>query len=300
MKIYVATGLENAPKARELMEMLRAAGHTITYDWAEHGPVWREGSARLREVGMAELAGVTQADAVIALLPGGRGTHTEIGAALASGKPVLLWAEHGSAEHGTLQPTNSTTCAFYYHPLVYRTTVAFGLLMAELAVGPGFGDNFARFALRAYANQLRVFGRSREAALDHGITLNQWRDLIHAWAVSKGWAHEQLTDADLTCIKEIVTEKLLLMHTEISEATEDLRLIPSVAFLNDPNGVVAELSNTKRFDGKGKPIGFASELIDTIIRALQLCGMLGIDVDAGMAAKMAYNDGRPFMHGKSM
>jgi predicted Rossmann-fold nucleotide-binding protein len=47
---------------------------------------------------------------LIALLPGGYGTHVEIGAALALGKPVIL--------HAPDQKSLNTPypCVFHYHP----------------------------------------------------------------------------------------------------------------------------------------------------------------------------------------
>lgn len=40
------------------------------------------------------------------------------------------------------------------------------------------------------------------------------------------------------------------------------------------------------------------ELADAVIRIADLCGHLGIDLDAVIAEKMAYNAGRPYKHGK--
>lgn len=47
-----------------------------------------------------------------------------------------------------------------------------------------------------------------------------------------------------------------------------------------------------------KPEGVAVELADAVIRIADLCGHLGIDLDAVIAEKMAYNAGRPYKHGK--
>ena len=59
---------------------------------------------------MAELAAVRDADILIVLLPGGFGTHVEIGAALALGKPVILHAP----DRKTLD--TPYPCIFHYHP----------------------------------------------------------------------------------------------------------------------------------------------------------------------------------------
>jgi nucleoside 2-deoxyribosyltransferase len=64
------------------------------------------------DVATSELQGIQLADLVVVLLPGGYGTHVEIGAARAFGKPVIL--------HATDQSTLSTPCpcVFHYHPRI--------------------------------------------------------------------------------------------------------------------------------------------------------------------------------------
>jgi nucleoside 2-deoxyribosyltransferase len=59
-----------------------------------------------------EIDGIRNADVLIALLPGGFGTHVEIGAALAFGKPIII--------HSPNQTVLETPypCVFHYHPLV--------------------------------------------------------------------------------------------------------------------------------------------------------------------------------------
>jgi NTP pyrophosphatase (non-canonical NTP hydrolase) len=81
--------------------------------------------------------------------------------------------------------------------------------------------------------------------------------------------------------------KLALMHSEISEALEDARKG------NMRSGTFHKL------DGTGKPVGFPSELADLVIRTGDLARALGIDLDYEVSRKMAYNEGREFMHGKS-
>lgn len=114
MKFYIATRLENYAKHNELRDMLVADGHEITYDWTVHGPVWRNGMKAIRDVALLERGGVRDADFVAALLPGGRGTHAEIGMALAYEKFVFAT---GPAEMFGATPE---TCAFYHDPLVVQ------------------------------------------------------------------------------------------------------------------------------------------------------------------------------------
>jgi nucleoside 2-deoxyribosyltransferase len=121
MKVYIATGLEFAATQNRVRDALMAAGHEITYDWSAHGSVQSEGEKRIAEVAELEMGGVRDADVVIVLLPGGRGTHTELGMAIAWRKPVLVVAiPHGRAFHAQ----DGRTCAFYYAPLVRRVYVS--------------------------------------------------------------------------------------------------------------------------------------------------------------------------------
>lgn len=115
MKFYIASGLENADNVEKLAAQLRDSGWTQTYNWTEHGSVNDEPTERIREVAHRELAGVWQADIVIVMLPGGRGTHVEMGAAIAWNKPVILLTE----KEDKLQ--DGRTCSFYHHTRVIET-----------------------------------------------------------------------------------------------------------------------------------------------------------------------------------
>lgn len=115
MKYYIASKLENHAEHNRVRDFLNSLGHEITYDWTHHGPVYRSGLDRVREVAELETQGVIDADFVVVLWPGGRGTHVELGIALAARKPVLL-ITHVEAHH----EATTETCAFYHHPLVTR------------------------------------------------------------------------------------------------------------------------------------------------------------------------------------
>lgn len=125
---YIASGLPNFEAVRALKSILDEAGWEHTYDWTVHGSVQTEGAARLAEVAAEESYGVVMADVVIVLLPGGRGTHTELGMAI--GLADIDPGGHGgaqdpriviySADPEVFSGTSGTTCAFYHHPLVER------------------------------------------------------------------------------------------------------------------------------------------------------------------------------------
>ena len=54
---------------------------------------------------------------------------------------------------------------------------------------------------------------------------------------------------------------------------------------------------TWRGDDGLKPEGFASELADVVIRVADVCGRLGLDLEAAVVEKMTYNATRPRRHG---
>lgn len=117
MKFYIATRLERHAEHNDVRNRLQALGHTITYDWTLRGAVRDTSAEDLTGVCLAEVQGVLDADFVVVLLPGGRGTHVELGIALAAGKPVILHAVNSVP----FLPTEATS-AFYHHPLVRHTT----------------------------------------------------------------------------------------------------------------------------------------------------------------------------------
>lgn len=79
-----------------------------------------------------------------------------------------------------------------------------------------------------------------------------------------------------------VPEKLMLTVSELSEALEFARSDRWELFYHE----------------SGKPDGFGIELADAIIRILDMCAAMDIDIAALLAIKMAYNESRPHKHGR--
>lgn len=111
MKYYIATSLSRAAAHNVVRDALTLCGHEISYDWSIHGSVKSISKERLREVAELELDGVAKADFVVVLLPGGHGTHLELGFAIAKGKKVFL-----HSEDSLLFELGPQTNAFYHHP----------------------------------------------------------------------------------------------------------------------------------------------------------------------------------------
>lgn len=104
---------------------------------------------------------------------------------------------------------------------------------------------------------------------------------------------------------------IALIHSELSEALEEERaghpLIWYHCTEGDPSLPCDPADETECFQygheddcqyRNKKPEGAAVELADAVIRIADLCGHLGIDLDAVIEEKMAYNADRPYKHGK--
>ena len=88
-------------------------------------------------------------------------------------------------------------------------------------------------------------------------------------------------------MSNVVPVKLALIHAEVSEALEAHR--------------ESDILTIRTTDARGnlKPEGFASELADIMIRVADLAGILEIDLEGAIKEKMAYNQTRPYKHGKA-
>ena len=98
--------------------------------------------------------------------------------------------------------------------------------------------------------------------MNSDLTIKQWCELCHSIAKEKGFWNKERN----------VGEALMLIVTELAEAMEGYR------HKDDAN--------------------FREELADTFIRLFDLCGGLGIDIEAEISKKAEKNKSRPYMHGK--
>ena len=117
---------------------------------------------------------------------------------------------------------------------------------------------------------------SEYQALAMPKTIAEWQDEVWTTAENSGWHEGNLNTNDIAA-------KLALVHSEVSEALEELRV-------HSPSHEYARASD-------GKPEGFAVELADVVIRVMDLCGQLEIDLEAAIAKKHAFNATRPYRHG---
>jgi nucleoside 2-deoxyribosyltransferase len=117
MKFYVASGYGNKNLVKKTINALHQKSWTNTYDWTQSSRQISESVLAL--IGEDELNGVKNADVVIILLPGGKGTHVELGIALGLSKRVYLYSPDDSIKD------YEKTCTFYYVNKIHRFIGAF-------------------------------------------------------------------------------------------------------------------------------------------------------------------------------
>ena len=123
--------------------------------------------------------------------------------------------------------------------------------------------------------------------------LNELRDKIHENARTKGYYDfENIvnpTEYNKNLTHAFFAQKISLIHSELSEALEadrnEKRARPEVKYDN------------AEFDLHIKDT-VEDELADVIIRTLDVCGWLGIDIQKYVELKMQYNELREYKNGK--
>lgn len=107
--------------------------------------------------------------------------------------------------------------------------------------------------------------------LDH--QLKELQGVVYDINFKNGWFDTSRT----------VLEDLMLIVTEVAEAAEEYR--------------EGNIKIGTTFDEKGKPLGFASEIADILIRLLDLCERHEIDLVKETIQKLDYNRTRGHRHG---
>lgn len=105
------------------------------------------------------------------------------------------------------------------------------------------------------------------------MRIDELVDRAHSNAIDKGfWDEWELSLMDDSLYNNVIATRLALIHSEVSEALEALR--------------VGDMEN------------FAEELADVVIRVADLAGGLGIDLEGEIKKKMEKNKARGYKHGK--
>jgi NTP pyrophosphatase (non-canonical NTP hydrolase) len=112
------------------------------------------------------------------------------------------------------------------------------------------------------------------------VTIKELTHEAHKNSAAHGW-----WDGEDETDPVIVSSKIALMHSELSEALEEVRNGKFETYFN---------AESKR---PNKPEGLPAELADTVIRIMDLCGALNIDLEKEILRKMEYNLSRSHKHG---
>lgn len=113
MKFYIGSGMKNCELVNYYSKILEENGWKHTYNWAKN--INRDETIEdLIEYSKLEQQGIIDSDVVIILLPVGRGTHIELGMALALNKRIFLCSE--TKEEFSIE----NTVNFYQLPSIVR------------------------------------------------------------------------------------------------------------------------------------------------------------------------------------
>ena len=106
-------------------------------------------------------------------------------------------------------------------------------------------------------------------------TLADWQFEVWSVAADHGW-HENSSSPP----RDRLVNHMLIV-SEIAEATESVR----------------KGEDSVWFGPGGKPEGEAIELADAVIRVMDYCQDVGIDLEEAIRLKNEYNKTRPYRHG---
>lgn len=111
MKFYIGSGMKNCKLASYYANMLKENGCEQTYDWVKN--VGDDASLLdMIKYATLESQAIVDSDVVVILLPAGRGTHIELGMAMALNKKVFLCS--ATKEEFSIE----NTVAFYELPKI--------------------------------------------------------------------------------------------------------------------------------------------------------------------------------------
>ena len=127
--------------------------------------------------------------------------------------------------------------------------------------------------------------------MPHETTISALQERAYRQSADKGFHDNEPTEG--RALLSLNAERIALMHSELSEALEELRSGKPVDLTYYPD---------RKFDDQGafnpgKPEGVSSEMADVVIRVLDFCGANGINLEAMILEKLTYNASRGRMHG---
>lgn len=139
------------------------------------------------------------------------------------------------------------------------------------------------------------------------MTIDKIKELAFSNAINKGFYDCKVCKGKGCTIcantgiekKMNIPERLMLCVSELSEAMEAHRKNNFTKHKISTDDVRRSFSNVLFFEENIKDT-FEDELADVIIRVLDLCEYLKIDIDLHIKAKMNYNLSRPKLNGDKL
>jgi predicted Rossmann-fold nucleotide-binding protein len=126
MNFYVASSFQNKEVVRAVSLQLKQIGWHHTYDWTQNERAIS--LEALQEIGLLEKQAIANSDVVVVILPGGKGSHIELGLAIAWQKKIFLYSPN--LEAMDLQ----TTSTFYHLPEVQICKGSIEELIATICI----------------------------------------------------------------------------------------------------------------------------------------------------------------------
>lgn len=136
------------------------------------------------------------------------------------------------------------------------------------------------------------YSDTKETEKMENSSIKDLQERAYRQSADKGFHDNEPTEP--RAVLSLNAERIALMHSELSEALEELRSGKA------PNATYYPTMPTEWGDeqyGPFKPEGVPSELADVVIRILDFCGANDIDLESIIVEKLEYNAGRAHMHG---
>lgn len=122
------------------------------------------------------------------------------------------------------------------------------------------------------------------------MKISQLQERAYRQSADKGFHDNEPTEG--RALLSLNAERIALIHSELSEALEELRNG------REPNETWYPGDWDADDDGNPvKPEGVPSEMADVVIRVLDFCGANNIDLEAMIIEKLDYNATRANKHG---
>ncbi len=134
--------------------------------------------------------------------------------------------------------------------------------------------------------------------MPHETTISALQERAYRQSADKGFHDNEPTEG--RALLSLNAERIALMHSEASEALEELRTgraanetyYPTKPWLRRLWNWITRAPKTPL-----KPEGVPSEMADVVIRILDFCGANNINLEAMILEKLDYNASRAPMHG---